>query len=118
MTKKQLKDLALQSYTKDLLDQKKVESVARLLTRFQLKQYIRELRNSESQKTINIVLPHLPAKTDQQMLSRLFAGKRIIYHVDKTLLLGIKIIDNDQVYDLNLKDTLDNLFTFVSSGYD
>lgn len=118
MKKKQLDSLVLQSYTRDLLDAKKVSALASLLTRFQLKQYIRGLKSFENQKMVNVVLSHLPTKKQQEMISRLFPGKRINYEIDKSLLVGIKIINNDQVFDLNLKDTLDNLLSFVSSSYD
>lgn len=118
MTKKQLDSLVLQSYIKDSLDAKKVSSIASLLTRFQLKEYIRGLKSFENQKTVNAILSHLPTKEQQNMISRLFPGKTIKYEVDKNLLIGIKIINNDQVFDLNLKDTLDNLLSFVSSSYD
>lgn len=115
MTKKQLENLVLQSYSKDLLDERKVAAFASLLTRFQLKQYIKELKNSESQKTVNVMLSYLPTKEQQEMISRLFPGKTIKYEIDSNLLVGIKIINNDDVFDLNLKDTLDNLLSHVSS---
>lgn len=115
MTKKQLENLVLQSYTRDLLDERKVAAFASLLTRFQLKQYIKRLKSSENQKTVNVMLSHLPTKAQQEMINRLFPGKRIKYEFDKNLLVGIKIINNDQVFDLNLKDTLDNLLSHVSS---
>lgn len=118
MTKKQLDNLVLQSYTKDSLDAKKVSAIAGLLTRFQLKQYLRELKNYEKQKTVNVIVSYLPTNTQQKTISHLFPGKRIKYEIDKNLLVGIKIINNDEVFDLNLKDTLDNLLSFVSSSYD
>lgn len=114
MTKKQLKNLALQSYTKGLLDEKKVNSAALILTRSQLKQYLKELKNYESKKTVNIKAAHLPTKASQETFLKLFPGKQIVYTVDPTLLVGIQIINNDQVFDLNLKDTLDNLLSHVS----
>lgn len=118
MTKKQLENLVLQSYSKDLLDAKKVSFIASLLTRFQLKEYIRGLKSFENQKTVNVILSQLPTNEQQKTISRLFPGKRIKYEIDENLLVGIKIINNDEVFDLNLKDTLDNLLSHVSAYYD
>lgn len=115
MTKKQLKNLVLQSYTKGLLDEKKVKSAALILTRSQLKQYIKELKNYESKKTVSINAAQLPTKAYQQIFLHLFPGKQIVYTVDPTLLVGIQIVNNDLVYNFNLKDTLDNLLSHVSS---
>lgn len=114
MTKKQLKNLVLQSYTKESLDEKKVKSATGFLTRSQLKVYIRELKNYESKKTVSIKAAHLPTKASQETFLKLFPGKQIVYTVDPTLLVGIQIINNDLVYNLNLKDTLDNLLSHVS----
>lgn len=115
MTKKQLQNLALQSYTKGLLDEKKVNSAALILKRSQLKQYIKELKRYESKKTVSIKVAQLPTKTYQQIFLKLFPNQQIFYTVDPTLLVGIQIVNNDQVFDLNLKDTLNNLLTYVSS---
>lgn len=115
MTKKQLHNLVVQSYTNESLDVKKVNSAALILTRSQLKQYIKELKRYESKKTVNIKVAQLPTKTYQQIFLKLFPNQQIVYTVDPTLLVGIQIINNDQIFDLNLKDTLDNLLTYVSS---
>lgn len=115
MTKKQLKNLVLQSYTKESLDEKKVKSAALILKRSQLKQYIKELKNYERKKTVSITVAQLPTNAYQEAFLKLFPGKQIVYAVDPTLLVGLQIVNNDQVYNLNLKDTLNNLLFHVSS---
>lgn len=115
MTKKQLQNLVLQSYTNKSLDEKKVNSTALVLARSQLKQYIKELKRYESKKTVSIKVTQLPTKTYQQIFLKLFPNQQIVYTVDPTLLVGIQIVNNDLVYNFNLKDTLDNLLSHVSS---
>lgn len=109
MSKKIINQLVLASYTKDTLDSKKVEKVVKLLSRSDLKLYIRGLKLAEKQKTITLVLPN------EKFYNKSLLGKttkRIIVRQDPSLLMGAKIIDNDMVYDVSLKN---NLETFIQS---
>ena len=105
MTKKDIAKLVTASYTKNVLDGGKVEKIAKYLSRNDLKQYIRGLKIAEKAKTISLVLP------DAKLYNiSLAAGtkKRVKIVEDKTLLLGYKIIDNDMIYDMSLKETLED----------
>lgn len=104
MTKKIISQLVIASYTKDMLDEKKVNRIVSLLSRAELKLYIRGLKLSEKSRTISLVLPDkkLYNKADAKRLR-----KQVTVVEDKSLLLGAKIIDNDMVYDLSLKNSLD-----------
>ena len=109
MTKKIIAQLVAASYTKDTLDSKKVEKVVKLLSRSDLKLYIRGLKLAEKQKTITLVLP------DKKFYNKsLLSGtkKRVVVMEDPSLLLGAKIIDNDMVYDVSLKN---NITEFIQS---
>lgn len=104
MTKKIIAQLVKASYTKESLDSKKVERIVKLLKRAELKEYIRGLKLSEKAKTISLVLP------DKKFYNKTLLGKtkkRVEVIEDKELLLGAKIIDNDMVYDMSLKNNLD-----------
>ena len=57
MTKKQIRNLALASYTNDQLDNKKVNRISKLLTRFELKEYIKTVKNVEKSKTVTVYSP-------------------------------------------------------------
>lgn len=104
MTKKTISQLVEASYTQGVLDEKKVEKIVSHLSRAELKIYIRGLKLVEKSKTISLVLPdkNLYNKTLLQGVK-----KQINVFEDKSLLLGAKIIDNDMVYDLSLKSSLD-----------
>ena len=47
-------------------------------------------------------------------MSKLFPEKSIQFKEDKSLIGGIKIIDNDLIYEANIKNTLENLVTFIN----
>lgn len=108
MTKKDIAKLVVASYTKDTLDSKKVERIVKLLKRAELKIYIRGLKLSEKSKTISLVLPS--RKLYNKTLTA--GNKRIEILEDPSLILGAKIIDNDTVIDMSLKNNLD---TFIQS---
>lgn len=109
MTKKLINQLVAASYTKDALDGKKVEKIASLLSRAELKLYIRGLKLAEKKQTITLVLP------DKTFYNKTLLGKtkkQVKVVEDKSLLLGAKVIDNDTVYDLSLQNSLNE---FISS---
>jgi F0F1-type ATP synthase delta subunit len=54
----------------------------------------------------------------KKTLSEQFAGKDIVFNVEPELLLGLRITDNDIVYDMNLKRTLDALEDYIEQQYD
>ena len=110
MTKKDIAQLVHASYTKDALDAKKVERIVTLLSREDLKKYIRGLKLSEKAKTISLVLP------DKKFYNKTLLGKtkkRVEVLEDKNLLLGAKIIDNDMVYDVSLENSLNEFIQSI-----
>lgn len=114
MTKKQIKELVLKSYIKNKLDKNRVDLVANKLNRKSLKEYIRALKKFESKNTIIISVPNMPEQNEIKILSDLFTGKKIVYNIDPTLLVGIKLVKDDLIYDYNLKNTLENMAKFSS----
>jgi len=118
MTKKQIKNLVLQSYTKDRLDEKKVYTIARFLKRHEFKQYLNKLKGCEKQKTLIIEIPHLPTTDEQNKIKTMFKDKKIVYLIDPSLIVGTRIINDDLVYDLNLKNIFEDLILHVSKNYD
>ncbi len=121
MTKKYIKKIALASYTKNELDSKKVKRIAGFLTRNNLKRYIKELKLLENQKTITILTPAFSKKVQndvRKQFAKVFADRKVIIDNDPSLILGVKVIDNDLIYDLSLKNTLNNLNMHINKQYD
>ena len=114
MTKKQIRKLVTASYTKNNLDGKLVSKIANKLTRNELKTYLKLVKSSEQAKTVTLIAPKLTDKVNlKKEMSRLFPEKNIQLKVDKSLIGGVKIIDNDLIYESNIKSTLEDLVSFI-----
>lgn len=110
MTKKQINQLVIASYAKDELDNKSIDKIVSFLSRADLKQYIRAVKLSEKARTVSLVLPNAKLyNNNKKFWQDIFKNKKIIVEEDASLLLGIKVISNDMVYDMTLKNTLDSL---------
>lgn len=110
---KKIKALVSISYKKDSLDKDMVNVIAKHLTKRDVKRYIRELKNVENGKNVVMFLPVLD--NTKSIFGKLFPKKTIIYKKDPSLLLGSRIIDNDILYEFDLKDTLDNMISYIQS---
>jgi F0F1-type ATP synthase delta subunit len=115
MTTKQIKNLAVISYTSELLDAKKVNRITKLLSRSELKRYIKSLKSLEQSKTVKVIMTKLDKKSElEKELKTKFPNKRLEFLEDKSLIAGIKIIDNDNIYDFNLANTFENLVSYIN----
>jgi len=113
MTKKFLQQLVLASYTKDELDQAKINKIASLLDRGELKDYIRALKVNERKRSV-VIISALPlSKNDEEKMKQIYPHKKIITLADPSLLLGLRIQDNDTIYQLNLHDSLERIREYV-----
>ena len=115
MTKRIIKKLALESYTGKNLDPKKISKIIKLFNRSELKTYIKAIKNYENAQTITLITP---AKTGSDKILKeirnMFLDKKILLKQDKNLIAGVRIIDNDTIYDFNVQNTLENLVSYVS----
>lgn len=120
MTKKQIDKLALQSYRGNNLDSRRVEEVVAGISRLDLKMYIRALKNWESRESINIIIPNEKYKNNLKvsMLKKMFPSKKIKFILDSSLVAGVRIINQDMVYDFNLKNTLEDIVGHIRKQYD
>ena len=115
MNKKIIKKLALESYTKDNLDSKKVDRIVKHLGRSDLKLYIKAIKNYEGSRTVTLLLPSISDRISLvKEIEKLFPNKKIVIRIDENLIAGIRIIDNDSVYDFNMQNTLENLVSHVN----
>lgn len=114
MTKKQIRKLVIASYTKNNLDGKLANKIANKLTRNELKTYIKLVKSSEQAKTVTLITSKLTDTVNlKKEMSKLFPQKNIQLKEDKSLIAGIKIVDNDLIYESNVKNTLENLVSFI-----
>lgn len=116
MNKKKIDKLALSSYTNNLLDKSRVNRIAALISKSDLKKYINGLKLIEKKKTLIISVPFIDQDVTQ--FKKLFPNKKIILKKDPSLMLGIKIADNDVVYEFTLKNYLDKIVSYIEQNYD
>lgn len=116
MNSKKIDKLVLESYKDSRLDQEKVNKIASLISRADLKKYIDELKLTERKKRVTISSPvNIKDLTD---FKRLFPNKKIVFRKDPSLMLGMQIIDNDIVYEFTLRNSLDKINDYIEQNYD
>lgn len=116
MDKKKIKILAQKSYKGQLLNENLVKKIAVSLNRQDLKKYIFALKNIESSKSL-IVVAQTPGNYKKK-IQEIFPNKKIVFKEDPSVLLGVKLIDSDMVYDFTLQNTLEKILDFVDKNYD
>lgn len=111
-----MNQLVFESYSNQFLNQAKVNKIVKFLSKSDLKQYINALKLEEKKKSLIVSAP-----VKNQNLARfteLFPNKKIIFKIDPSLMLGIKIVDNDLVYEFTLKSSLDKIVSYMEQNYD
>lgn len=116
MDNKKINYLVRESYKNDFIDIKVIAAIQKMLKRSDFKKYLNALKKSEKEKSIIVISPS--DNIDKEKLIKIFPNKKIVYKKDASLIAGIKIIDNDVEYELNLKDTLKNIVDHVGKIYD
>src|SRR5579872_2682018 len=99
MTNKQLKHLAMNSFQENSLDEQKANQIIARLKKKDARAYVRALRLHESQLAVNVSLPYPADEKTKKSLQIRFPDKKMVYTIDKELLGGMKIIENDILYD-------------------
>lgn len=108
MTKK-LRILVDASYEGDELNNETVSQVADHLTRKELKEYIRALKDREKKMTLRVEVPNDRMILHIDELKHLFGAKKVTASINPDLLLGVRITDNDDVYNMNMKHSLERI---------
>ncbi len=114
--KNKLKNLVELSYTNGKLDQEIVETIATRLSRQELKQYINLLKQEENKKQIFVTVPRELDSQDQKKIQLIFPDKQITYIIDPSMISGIKIVENDEEYEINLNKTFNDIIQFLSKN--
>lgn len=115
MTRKIIKKLAIASYSNNKLDTKKVNRIVKYLNRKEFKMYIKAIKNYEKAKSVVLLTPGSSKNNDYiSELKKIFPDKEILLKQDDSLIAGIRIIDNDTIYDFNISNTLKNLVSYIN----
>lgn len=117
MTKRNIYKLVNISYKNNLLDKNIVLKISNKLSRRDLKLYLKALKINEQKNTIKVIMANdkINKILLEKKLKQEFGNKIYDYKIDKSLIAGIKIIDNDLIYDFSLNNTIDNLVTYINN---
>lgn len=116
MNSKKIDKLIIASYKNNSLDKKRVNKISTLLSKPDLKKYINKLKLTEKKKTLIVSSPI--NNQDLRKFEKLFPNKKILFEKDPSLMLGVKIVDNDIVYEFTLKNSLDRILNYIEQNYD
>ncbi len=97
------------SYDGDVLNSEAVSKIADFLTRKELKEYIRAIKNREKSMTLFVEVPHDKMKLHTDELKELFGAKKVSVAINPELLLGLRMRDQDDVYNMNMKYSLERI---------
>ncbi len=82
--------------------------------------YVRTLKNWERKRSVDIIIADEKYKKNLKvsMIKKVFPNKEVRYSADSTLVAGVRIVNQDMVYDFNLKSTLDDIVEHIRKQYD
>ncbi len=118
MIKDRVKLLVKESYTDGTLDEKKVLEITESLKRSELKAFIKEVKKIGRKRTVVVATPYIPNETEQRSLADLFPGKNLEFLADASLLTGLKIVNDDLITDISLKEKLQKISEYLEETYD
>ena len=108
MNKTNIKKMAIASYTNNELDKNKVEFVAKNVKKADLKVYIKNLKTIETKKTVRIYVPNENGILEiKNYFTKIYPGRKLVFDTDESLISGIRVIDYDNVYELSLKNFIE-----------
>lgn len=115
MKKKLLKQIVLSSYKNGELHDKTITQIADILDRKDLKQYITALKQSEKLRTVFIDMALAEVGVTKEF-QKFFGEKKVVIRTDPSLLAGMRVTDNDDIFQMNLKHNLDAIIEHVESN--
>ncbi len=114
MKKNQIKQLASMCYEKGLLDEKSVTMALPYLSRKDLRLFIKQLIRFDQKNTVTVTSATLLSDKILSKIAGMYPNKKVQTVIDPSLLMGVRIVDNDIVYSANLSDILDKMVSHVS----
>ena len=113
--KKQLEELVQASYKGGQLDGEMVKRIADNLNRSMLKHFINLLKQEEKKKMIFVTTPKPLSTNDREKIKELFPKKKLVEHIDPSMIGGIRIVENDEAYDMDINQTFHDIIRFVNN---
>lgn len=113
---KKLESIVKASYKNGQLDKETVEFIANKLTRNDLKLYIKLLDQEENKKQVFVTASTELDKASKEKIQHLFPNKNVVYSVDPSMITGIKVVENDVEFEINLNRRFHDIIQFLSKN--
>jgi len=114
--KKQIEELVKASYKDGQLDEATVKKIGEKLNRSMLKIYISVLKQEEKKKMVFVTTPKPLNTNDREKIKSLFPKKKIVEEIDPAMIGGIKIVENDEAFEMDLNRTFHDIIRFVNNN--
>ena len=108
--KTKIKKLARDSFVNTNMDERKIKKIAKLLNGENLRAYIRFLKRIEKKNTIDLILPTDKIGEVSKIvgkINKLYPNKKVMIQIDPTLIAGIRIVNDDLIYEVSLGKMLE-----------
>ncbi|HWY80210.1 MAG TPA: hypothetical protein VNW29_07670 [Candidatus Sulfotelmatobacter sp.] len=113
---KHLEELVKASYKDGKLDEATIKQIAEKLNRSMLKNFISLLKKEEKKKMVLVTTPKPITSIDRIKLKSLFPKKTLVEEIDPSIISGIRIVENDEAYEVNLKKTFHDIIRFINNN--
>ncbi|KKQ75334.1 MAG: hypothetical protein US96_C0013G0028 [Candidatus Woesebacteria bacterium GW2011_GWB1_38_5b] len=115
MKRKIIKKLAKKSFTKDKIDEKKVNMISNLLNKSDLKVYIKDLKNINSEKIVTVTVASEDGVDELNAYFRkVYPNKKIVVNTDPELINGVRVVDSNNEYEFSLKSFMEDAFKLTN----
>ncbi len=109
MDKKQIAKLVDMSFVDGILDEKSVNKIIGQLDGRELREFLKKLTEQEKMQHVYVDLTFDLHDADKKKFKELFPKRQVVFRKDAELVFGIRITDNDMVYNFNMKDAFDQI---------
>ena len=116
MDTKAIAKLAEISYISNTLNEKRVNNITKHLTKAELRAYLKALKRLEKKNNILFEYAYDLSEQNKKKFKELYGDKQITFIKNPDLLVGIRITEDDKVYNLNMNHALEQVNIFISKS--
>lgn len=122
INKSKIKKIAILSFDKNQnLNPERIKTIKKTLKQNELREYVKAIKKIENQKTIELVIPNentTELKEILKSIEKAYPDKKIVVKYDPSLIAGIRIINDDNVYELSIQGMLEDALSTIAKNYD
>lgn len=116
MDKKQIAKLAEISYIDNKLNADRVEKIISHLDKGELREYLKALRKQEQKLVVYIDYALELSEDNKKKFENLYPDKIVIFRNNPDLVMGIRITEDDMVYNFNMDNALGQIREYLDKS--